>query len=194
MARQRRHQDHFGRRAKREGKAARSVFKLEEIDERWQILSAGDTVLDLGCAPGSWLQYAGTKVGLSGHVVGYDLKPLDVSFPAHVEVRQGDAFEITTDALPARLDVLLSDMAPSTMGDHTTDALRSAALVERALALAEKLLKPGGHTVLKVLEGGEVPGIIKAMRSGYTKVELLRPDATRKHSTEMFLIGLGKKA
>ena len=91
-------------------------------------------------------------------------------------------------------DVVLSDMAPATMGDHGTDALRSAALAESALALAETHLAPGGAVVVKVLEGGDVPQIVNQMRTVYEKVTRTRPRATRKESTELFLIGLRKKS
>ena len=193
MSRQRRNQDHFGRRAKQEGKPARSVYKLEELDSRWHLLRRGDKVLDLGCAPGSWLQYAAERVGPGGRVLGYDLKPLAISLPPHAEARVGDAFAIPDVELPGGVDVVLSDMAPSTMGDHKTDAARSAALCERALDLADRLLRPGGHVVVKALEGGDVPALVRRMRAGYDKVEQLRPQATRARSTEIFLVGLGRK-
>lgn len=187
----RRFQDHFGRRAKKEGRPARSVYKLEEIDERWKLLKSGMRVLDLGCAPGSWLQYAADKVGNHGYVLGFDLKPVEISLAPQVDARVGDAFN--TDLGDATFDVVLSDMAPATMGHHQTDATRSAGLAERALDMADKYLKTGGAVVVKVLEGGEVVDIVKRMRGAYTKVERLRPLATRKESTEIFLIGLVKK-
>jgi 23S rRNA (uridine2552-2'-O)-methyltransferase len=188
-----RRQEYFSRRARREGRLARSIYKLEEIDRRWRILRRGDVVLDLGCAPGSWLAYAGERVGPEGEVIGYDLEPVDASFPSHVHVRTRDAFTISDSELPECIDVVLSDMAPKTTGHRVTDASRSAALAERALAVAEAKLRTGGHVVVKVLEGGDVPAMVKAMRATYRKVEQLRPRATRKHSTEIFLIGLAKK-
>jgi 23S rRNA (uridine2552-2'-O)-methyltransferase len=187
-----REQDHFGRRAKAEGRPARSIYKLEEIDQRWRLLRGGDRVLDLGCSPGSWLQYASEKVGHRGHVTGYDLKPVGISIPGNVEARVGDAFAIPPEAVIGPMDVVLSDMAPSTMGDHKTDAIRSAGLAERALDMATVHLRKGGHVVVKVLEGGDVPAIVQRMRKEYGKVELLRPQATRRESTEIFLVGLGK--
>jgi 23S rRNA (uridine2552-2'-O)-methyltransferase len=193
VARQRRHQDHYGRRAKREGKAARSIFKLEEIDRRWRLIRRGAAVLDLGCAPGSWMQYAAQKVGPEGRVLGYDLATTRVALPANAEARVGDAFDIPAADLPERVDVVLSDMAPSTTGNHTTDALRSAALVERALDIADEHLTAGGHVVLKLLEGGEVQQLVARMREAYDKVERLRPQATRKRSSEIFLVGIGKR-
>jgi 23S rRNA (uridine2552-2'-O)-methyltransferase len=187
----RRYQDHYGRKAKKEGHPARSVYKLEEMDVRWKLLRKGLRVLDLGCAPGSWMLYAADKVGPSGSVVGYDLKPLEVSMPAHAVAHVGDAFNI--DLGPSSFDVVLSDMAPSTMGDHRTDAARSAGLAERALDVAERHLCVGGACVVKLLEGGDVVQLVKRMRTLFDKVERLRPQATRKDSTEIFLVGLGKK-
>ncbi len=188
-----REQDHYGRRAKAEGKAARSIYKLEEIDGRWRILRPGQNVLDLGCAPGSWLQYTAEKVGPRGRVLGYDLAPVRVSLPPYVETRVGDAFAIPRQELPEVVDVVLSDMAPSTMGDHRTDAIRSAGLAERALDVADQVLKAGGSVVVKLLEGGDVVQLVARMRKAYDKVERLRPKATRKESSEIFLIGLHKK-
>lgn len=178
-------------RARQEGMPARSVYKLEEMDQRWQLLRRGARVLDLGCAPGSWLLYAARQVGPHGLVVGYDLKPLEISVPPPAEARVGDAFDI--DPAEGPFDVVLSDMAPATMGDHSTDAIRSAALAERALDMADRLLVAGGSVVVKLLEGGDVVQIVTRMRAAYEKVERLRPKATRKDSTEIFLIGLGKK-
>ena len=183
--------DHFTRRAKQEGRPARSVYKLEEMDRRWQLLKPGARVLDLGAAPGSWLQYAAQRVGGHGAVLGVDLKPMTVSLPSWARVMQTDAFEITFDEA---FDVVLSDMAPATMGDHKTDAARSAVLAERALDVAARNLRVGGHVVVKLLEGGDVVQLAARIRAEYGKVERLRPQATRRHSSEIFLVGLGKLA
>jgi 23S rRNA (uridine2552-2'-O)-methyltransferase len=193
MTSRRRHQDHFGRRAKAEGFAARSIYKLEEIDKRWRLLKPGQRVLDLGCSPGSWLAYVAQRVGEGGRVVGYDLKPVSQRLPSYVDARVGDAFTIDPKDVPGPFDVVLSDMAPATMGDHHTDAARSANLAARALDMADVHLKVGGSVVVKVLEGGDVPELANRVRASYDKVERLRPKATRKESTELFLIGLGKK-
>lgn len=191
MRGQRGRPDHYARKAKAEGRPARSAYKLEEIDKRWKLLRQGARVLDLGSAPGSWLQYAAERVGGHGVVEGYDLKPISLGLPRNVTAHVGDAFEISPSG--QAFDVVLSDMAPATMGDHKTDAIRSANLAERALDMADAKLCQGGHVVVKVLEGGDVPDLIKRVRKTYTKVELLRPKATRRESTEIFLIGLHKK-
>lgn len=185
--------DHFSKRAKKEGRPARSIYKLEAIDKKVGLLRKGIRVLDLGCSPGSWIQYAAERVGSGGWVLGYDLKPVEVSLPAHAEARIGDAFELDPTELGGKFRVLMSDMAPATSGDHGTDALRSAALVERALDVAELHLERGGHVVLKILEGRDVPAIVDRMRITFEKVQRIRPEATRKHSTEIFLVGLGKR-
>lgn len=183
--------DVYARRAKAQGSPARSVFKLEEMDQRWRLLRPGQTVLDLGAAPGSWTQYAAQKVGPSGRVLAFDLKPLAISLPAQVNFRVQDVYTLE-DTLP-RIDVVLSDMAPNTMGHHQTDALRSAALAEHALALALRFGREGGSLVVKVLEGSEVPPLAEAIRVHYRTLARLRPKATRAQSTEIFLIGLGLK-
>ena len=188
----RRQTDRFTVAAKKQGLPARSVFKLEEIDRRCQLLRRGQAVLELGCAPGSWTQYVARRVGERGRVLAYDLTALKLAFPPHVTVVQGDVFALDP-ATVGRFDVVLSDMAPATMGHHKTDALRSAALAEHALALAETALRPGGHVVVKVLEGGEVVDLVARMRRTYTKVERLRPQATRRESTEIFLVGLARR-
>ena len=184
--------DFYSRKAKSSGRAARSVYKLEEMDQRWHILAKGQRVLDLGCSPGSWLQYAAEKVGPQGQAIGYDLKPVNATLPAHAEARVGDVYELDIEAL-GTFDVILSDMAPNTTGDRKTDAWRSAGLAENAMFIAQQSLKPGGHFIAKVLEGGDVPELIKKLREYYHKASQTRPKATRKESTEIFLVGLGKR-
>jgi 23S rRNA (uridine2552-2'-O)-methyltransferase len=191
MGHRRKGPDHYSLRAKKEGMVARSVYKLEEIDRRWKLFKRGYRVLDLGCAPGSWLQYIATRVGAKGLVLGYDLKPCTVTLPAHAQALVGDVNSLNPDELGGLFDVVCSDMAPATMGQPATDALRSAVLAQCALDVARQHLLAGGSTVVKVLEGGEVPDLVAGMKRCYTKVERLRPKATRKQSTEIFLVGLG---
>jgi 23S rRNA (uridine2552-2'-O)-methyltransferase len=194
-----RRQDHFARKAKKEGRPARSVYKLQEIDEKWRILAPGQRVLDLGASPGSWTQYAAEKVGAKGCVIAYDLKALNVAVPAQVQFEIGDVFDLGRPEGPltqasslGTFDVVLSDMAPNTMGHQKTDALRSMALCEQALLIARSMGRTGSALVVKALEGGEVPQLALEMRKTYKKVTRLRPQATRKESTEIFLIGLDK--
>lgn len=192
--------DHYYKKAKSEGYAARSIYKLDEIDREYRILKKGDVVVDLGCAPGSWMQYVEQKVLPGGRAFGIDLLPVKVAFGAHVRTLQGDAFEVTledlTDAkegvLPA-VDVVLSDMAPNTTGIRAVDQARSMALCERALEVAERLLRPGGRFVVKVLEGGEMKPFVTSCQAVFSVVKIKRPKSTRDGSTETFVIGLDKK-
>jgi 23S rRNA (uridine2552-2'-O)-methyltransferase len=191
--------DSFFKRAKREGWAARSVYKLEEIDRAVRLLSRGDRVLDLGASPGSWTQYASRAVGPSGQVVAVDLHPLRIPVPGNVRALAGDAFALEPEALRAAasghsFDVVLSDMAPATTGDHFVDQQRSADLCLRALSLARAVLRAGGHLVVKALEGESLREVVAAMRAEFRSVRLVRPKGSRKGSTEIFTIGLGRIA
>ena len=189
--------DHYFQRAKREGFAARSVYKLEELDRRYRLLAPGQRVLDLGCAPGSWLQYAAGRVGPQGRVVGVDLQPVTVALPSHATGLVADVFELAPGALPAGtvpFDVILSDMAPRTTGVRSADAARSAQLVLRALVLAEALLRPGGCLLVKVFQGGELPALREAFRQMFPRVRLAKPKASRSESVEIYLLGEERRA
>jgi 23S rRNA (uridine2552-2'-O)-methyltransferase len=188
--------DHYFHKAKREGFAARSVYKLEEIDGRKRLLRPGMHVLDLGAAPGSWLQYAAGRIGPSGQAVGVDLQPCNVPLPPHARFIAADALELDPAALLEEggpFDVILSDMAPRTSGIPSADAARSAELVLRALALAEALLRPGGALLAKVFQGARTPELRAAFREVFEQVSLEKPRASRAESVEVFLLGMGKK-
>lgn len=190
--------DHYFERAKREGFAARSVYKLEEIDRKLRLLRRGARVLDLGAAPGSWTQYAGRAVGPRGVVVAIDRAPLRVRGLPNVRTLEADAFAVEPERVRelagGPLDVVLSDMAPATTGDRFVDQQRSADLCARALSLALELLGPGGHLVAKALEGESTAEVVAAMRTAFAQVRLVRPQSTRKRSTEVFLVGLRRRA
>ena len=189
----RRGQDTYGRRAKREGYAARSVYKLQEIDDKIGLLRRGARVLDLGAYPGSWTTYAAEKVQREGKVLGYDLTEFRGALPDNAEIRKGDVFELSVDELggPRSWDVVMSDMAPATSGHRFTDQARSEALVLRALELATAVLAPGGFFVAKIFQGGDFPVVKKAIADRFEKVRIVRPKATRNESIEVFLCGVG---
>jgi 23S rRNA (uridine2552-2'-O)-methyltransferase len=185
--------DAFFRKARGAGFAARSVYKLEEIDRKLRLLRAGDRVLDLGCRPGSWLQYALKVVGPHGAVVGIDRDPLSPPIPG-ARVLQGDIFATPDAELLgplAAFDVVLSDMAPNTTGVRATDQARSAALVEEALARAERLLAPGGAFVAKIFQGPDLEQIRKRMAARFSEVRTLKPEGSRAQSIEIYLAGKG---
>ena len=143
--------DHYFHKAKKDGYAARSVYKIEEIDKKYRIIRTGNKVLDLGCSPGSWLQYASRKVGKSGQVLGVDLQPVKISLPSHVKVIKADIFELTDEDLKingGQSNVILSDMSPKTSGIRTTDVRRSFELNKKVLNLANDIPVSYTHLTL----------------------------------------------
>jgi 23S rRNA (uridine2552-2'-O)-methyltransferase len=181
--------------AKEQGFPARSVFKLEEIDRRVQLLRGGQRVVDLGAAPGSWALYASQRVGASGRVLAIDLQEIRQSFPPNVKVVQGDALELTNEALGefAPYDVVLSDMAPNTSGNKVRDQAYSFELCMRAMDVALALGKPGSHFVAKIFMSNDFQHARKAVTERYEKSQVIRPDGTRQQSSEVFIVGMGLK-
>src|SRR5436190_18881973 len=173
--------DRFHQKAKREGFLARAVYKLEEIDSKFHLLHPGDRVLDLGCAPSSWLQYARTKVGERGVLVGLDRAPLR-NGPVGARIEVGDVMTIDvaklTGALPA-FDVVLSDMAPDTSGVRSLDQARSEALFERALEIAKQVLAPGGNFVGKLFQGPDFKKLTEDVRLSFAKMKTVKPESSR---------------
>ena len=152
-------------------------------------------MLDLGCRPGSWLQYAAEKVGAAGGLVGVDRTPLDVSIP-RARILVGDAFEIPPGQLLGELkafDVVMSDMAPDTSGIRQVDQARSEALFERALDLAIEMLAPGGNFVGKLFQGPDFKRLIDKARGAFEKVAMAKPQSSRKESIEQYVVALGRK-
>jgi len=188
-------EDHYTRRARKERYPARSVYKLQEIQKRFDVIRPGNSVLDLGCAPGSWLMYAADLTGPSGRVVGIDLTPAAVSLPAHVSVHTADVFELVADPVAffgREFDVVLSDMAPATTGSRGVDAARSHNLCETALAVARKVLRPGGAFVCKIFQGEDFKSFTEAVKAGFSESKIFKPQSCRKASKEIYLIGKGK--
>ena len=181
--------------AKAQGFPARSVFKLEEIDRRVKLLRAGQKVLDLGAAPGSWSLYASQRIGPSGRVLAIDLQEIRQAFPPNVRVARGDALTIETAELSAfaPYDVVLSDMAPNTSGSKVRDQAGSLELCLRALDVALALGKVGSHFVAKIFMSGDFQVARKIAGERYEKCQVIRPEGTRQQSTEVFIVGLGAK-
>jgi 23S rRNA (uridine2552-2'-O)-methyltransferase len=187
--------DRFHQSARDKGYRARAVFKLEELDQRFGLLKRSDRVLDLGCAPGSWLQYAAEKVGPGGALVGIDRVPVELDHPG-ARILVGDVFETTPAALLADLrafDVVLSDMAPDTTGIRHVDQTRSEALFEPALHVAHETLSDGGHFVGKLFMGGQFPQLLKACRESFERVKTVKPESSRRESIEQYVVALGKR-
>jgi 23S rRNA (uridine2552-2'-O)-methyltransferase len=186
--------DKFHQQAQRAGFRARAVFKLQELDDARPLFKLGDRVLDLGCAPGSWLQYAGTRVGPTGKLVGIDRT--EIPGVAGARLMVGDVFTVTPEALRGELaafDVVMSDMAPDTTGVRHLDQARSEALFERALELAELLLAPGGNFVGKLFQGPEFKALIDRCRRGFAEVKQVKPESSRQFSIEQYIVARGFK-
>jgi len=184
--------DHFHQRAQRAGFRARAVFKLEEIDRANRVLQTGQRVLDLGCAPGSWLQYAGARVGPRGRLVGIDRA--EIAGVAGARLLVGDVFTVTPEELLgdlAAFDVVLSDMAPDTTGIRHVDQARSEALFERALELARSTLAPGGHFIGKLFQGPDFKRLIDACRTAFAAVKIEKPASSRAFSIEQYVVAKG---
>jgi 23S rRNA (uridine2552-2'-O)-methyltransferase len=184
--------DRYHQRAQAAGFRARAVYKLEELDQAHGILRAKDRVLDLGCAPGSWLQYAATRIGEGGRMVGIDRA--EVPGVAGARVLVGDVFEVTPEELLGDLDafdVVLSDMAPDTTGIRHVDQARSEALFERALELAVATLAPGGRFVGKLFQGPDFRKLIDACRARFEQVKTVKPASSRQFSIEQYVVAKG---
>jgi 23S rRNA (uridine2552-2'-O)-methyltransferase len=186
--------DPFVQRAQSEGWRSRAVFKLEEIDRRVKLLKPGAVCLDLGAAPGAWSQYAARRVGARGRVVATDILPMP-ELPG-VEFVQGDfrepeVFDRVLHLLPERqVDVLLSDMAPNLSGLDAIDQPRTIHLAELALEMAGRILKPGGNALIKVFQGSGFVELLQDARRQFGRVKLLKPEASRSRSPEMYLLAM----
>lgn len=189
-------QDSWGRRAKREGFAARSVYKLEEIDRRVRLFKPGMRVLDLGAFPGSWTAYAATRVGARGLVRGYDIQEFRGELPSHASILVADilALDYEQELGGERFDVVLSDMAPNTSGHRFTDQTRSFDLFMQALAIADRTLKKDGHFVGKIFQGGDFQKARERIIELFGEHKIIKPPATRSESYEVFLVGLQRRS
>jgi len=186
--------DPFAARARAHGYRSRAAYKLTEIDDRFRLLKPGARVVDLGCAPGGWVQVA-LERGVTS-IVGVDLLPVDPLPPAEII-----EMDFTDPACGPRLiemlggapDVVLSDMAPNTVGHRQTDHLRIMGLIEAAAEFATEVLKPGGAFVAKAFQGGETHEIIARLKQRFAEVRNIKPKASRADSSEVYLVATGFK-
>lgn len=190
--------DHYYNKAKKENFLARSVYKLEEIDKKYKILKPGQRVLDLGYHPGSWTQYVSRVIGSQGLTVGIDIKPVNKKLLTlkNINLFEKDIFDVQSpeDLGLEEIDVLLSDMAPNTTGIKSVDQIRSLALVEAVFEFMPRVLRPGGHLVIKVFDSNQAQDYLRSQKKLFQKFEFLKPKSTRSVSKEFFVIGKGYKA
>lgn len=186
--------DPFAARARAHGYRSRAAYKLTEIDDRLKVLKPGARVVDLGLAPGGWTQVA-VERGVRD-IVGVDLLPVDPIPPAHIL-----QMDFTDPACGPRLiellggppDVVLSDMAPNTVGHRQTDHLRIMGLIEAAADFSISVLKPGGTFVAKAFQGGETSDVIALLKQRFADVRNIKPKASRADSSEVYLVATGFK-
>lgn len=189
--------DKYFKLAKKEGKLARSYYKLQEIDRREKIFDKNvHSSIDLGASPGSWLEYALEKTAGSAVICAVDIKLIAPKFKGKVQFKLADIRDVPVCAFAAvaeKFDVVLSDMAPSTSGVRVIDQARSLELCETAATFALANLRPGGKFVCKIFEGPEVASFRKGLQKHFAEVKLFKPDASRDESFEIYVIGLGFK-
>ncbi|MDZ4363080.1 RlmE family RNA methyltransferase [Brevundimonas sp.] len=186
--------DKWSERARAEGWRSRAAFKLLEIDERFRLIRSGSRVIDLGAAPGGWIQVALARGATS--VVGVDLLPVE-PIPGAI-LLQADFTQPGVDAqmielLGGQPDLVLSDMAHNTVGHRQTDHLKIIALIEIAADFAIRTLKPGGHFVSKNFQGGDAGGVLAQLRAEFETVKYVKPESSRKDSAEVFLVALNRR-
>lgn len=189
--------DPYVKQAQIDGYRARAAYKLLEINEKDKLIRPGMLVVDLGSAPGSWSQIAGRLVGVKGRVIASDILPMDSL--EQVDFIQGDfteesVFNEIVDLLSGRqADVVISDMAPNISGVDVADQASSMYLVELALDMACKILKPKGDFVAKVFHGEGYDDYVKQVRTHFDKVVIRKPDSSRARSREVYVVGKGFK-
>lgn len=188
--------DAYRVKAQAEGFVARAVYKLKAIDEKYRLLHPGQRVLDLGCAPGSWLQYLASRVGPGGLVVGVDLNPPAIPVAPPIQFVPGDAGgeDLTAvTAVSTAFDAVVSDMAPKTTGIRELDQQRSLNLAYAAWRWAQNLLKPGGHFLVKVFEGPGVEDLVQELQAGFRTCRRVKPEGSRAASKEIYLLAMNRR-
>jgi 23S rRNA (uridine2552-2'-O)-methyltransferase len=188
--------DQYRRLAKDQGYRARSAYKLLQMNRSYRIIKKGDNVVDLGCAPGGWLQIAMKEVGSSGKVIGVDLKPVTPVAGATIlqgSIEDPNVLSKIAEFLGCKADVVLSDMAPNVSGIWDIDHARQISLSTIALGFAQQVLRAGGSSVFKIFEGEMLQEFKSELRKSFGKVLLSKPSASRQESSELYIVCLDFK-
>jgi 23S rRNA (uridine2552-2'-O)-methyltransferase len=188
--------DAFYRKAKKEGYRSRAAYKLAELSRRFQLVKRGDRVVDLGAAPGGWLQVAAELAGPRGKVVGVDLQPVQPFQEPNIVVLQSDATseecaQKIAELLGGPADCVLSDLSPKLSGIRDADIARSVELIHLAHTVARRLLRPGGNLLVKSFAAEELHEFFQALKQDFSSVDRTRPEATRKGSSEIYFCARG---
>lgn len=180
--------------AKKEGYPARSVYKLKEIDEKYKIIKKGNFVLDLGCAPGSWLLYVSQKVGNRGRVIGIDIEKVEIPQNTNIIFIKKSIFDLKVSDFKEKFEVVVSDLSPKTSGVKFLDSGKSLELAEKSFEIAVSVLFPDGNFVCKIFENESSHKFLKKVKSRFDFAKRFRPKAVFKKSREIYIIGRGFKS
>lgn len=186
--------DKYQHQARADGYEARSIYKLREIDDKLRVIPKKGGILDLGCAPGSWSRFARERGGPGVKIVGIDLQPVENYVGEAIE---GSILEVPAsrflELLGGRARLVMSDMAPSTNGNKSSDHLRQIELVRMAFSVAQEVLAHDGAFVAKIFDGSEVPTLMAELKPWFRDMKRIRPEAVRQESREFFIACLGFK-
>jgi 23S rRNA (uridine2552-2'-O)-methyltransferase len=193
-----RKRDYYYQKAKAENYRSRATYKLSQAAMKYRFIRKGDVVVDLGAAPGGWIQAARKIVGKKGFVLGVDLKPIAPFPQEYVRTIVADLTETETlrqilDFLPRKADVVLSDASPNISGIWEVDNARQIDLADQALKIALSILRPSGNFFVKVFEGDMLAGFVKKVKKHFDTVKVIKPKASRAKSSEMFLLAMNLK-
>jgi len=191
-----RKRDQFHRLAKQKGYRSRASFKLFQVTKRYRFIKRGDRVLDLGAAPGGWLQAARKVVGAEGYVLGVDKDPIEdlpyQNVTAFVtDITQSDVIERIQSVSGLAFDVVVSDLSPNISGVWEVDHARQMELARTALRIARVILRPAGNMLVKIFQGSELKEFQLEMKSSFSTLRIVKPPASRPESAELYFLGLG---
>jgi 23S rRNA (uridine2552-2'-O)-methyltransferase len=196
---QNRKRDYYYQKAKAENYRSRATYKLSQTAKKYRFIRRGDVVVDLGAAPGGWIQAARKIAGKTGFVLGVDLKPIEPFPQEYVRTIVADLTAPETlhqilDFLPRKADVVISDASPNISGVWEVDNARQIDLASQALKIALSVLRPSGNFFVKVFEGDMLPGFVKTVKKHFDEVKIVKPKASRAKSSEMYLLAMHLKA
>jgi 23S rRNA (uridine2552-2'-O)-methyltransferase len=190
--------EYYYKKAKEQNYRSRSTYKLIQANEKYGFIRLRDIVIDLGAAPGGWIQAARKMTGKHGFVLGVDLKPIEPFTQEYVrsiiaDFTEPGTVDLILSFLPRKADVVLCDAAPNVTGVWEVDHARQIDLAEKALEIAQCLLRPNGNFFVKVFEGDLLNDFIESLKPLFEEVKLVKPQASRQKSSEMYLLALGLK-
>ena len=196
---QNRKRDYYYQKAKAENYRSRATYKLSQTAKKYRFIRRGDIVVDLGAAPGGWIQAARKIVGKTGFVLGVDLKPIEPFTQEYVrtivaDLNAPETLQQILDFLPGKADVVISDASPNISGVWEVDNARQIDLASQALKIALNVLRPSGNFFVKVFEGDMLPGFVKTVKKHFDEVKVVKPKASRAKSSEMYLLAMNLKA